>query len=336
MEPPNEQSGVDKKLAILYENQRHHSWPPSRRLYGLVFSIFFMSSSFHSITERQQLLLDSAQAMTYKEIAGQPDLKIHFYLPKNLKEGGPRPAVLFFHSGAFDRGQPVQFAPHALYFVQRGAVCGLVNYRMKSTHPESTPINAIQDGLSALRFLKRHSEKLNVDPEKIVACGAGAGANIAGGVVLKTPIPEDVSWEKNPDMDVRVGAGVLLSPMIDIVKGGFGYQQFTDKTECKRASLSRHVKPGCPPVLVIHGNADRLVSCDEVEHFVKKMRRHRNTCEYVSLEGRENSFYNMNFDPVSFEICLREIDAFLVKEKFLAEREGDEPVRIISWREKDY
>lgn len=295
-----------------------------------------MSQTFQSITDKQRLLLESAQEFCYKETADGDDLDIHFFLPKNLKEGEPRPAVLFFNSGAFDRGQPVQFAPHALYFVERGVVCGLVNYRMKSTHPESSPINAIQDGASAIRFVRRYCKKLNIDPEKIIVYGAGAGANIAASSALKVPIPADTEGEKNPDIDSCPNAVVLLSPLIDIVKGGYGYAQFRDAAECKKASLSRHVKPGCPPMLILQGNADRLISFENVEGFVAKMRKKGNDCEYVSLEGRDNNFYNMNFDPVSFEICLRDADAFLVKGGFLPERVGGEQIRIISWREKDF
>ncbi len=295
-----------------------------------------MSQTFQSITDKQRLLLESAQALNYKSVVDGDDLDIHFFLPKNLKEGEPRSAMLFFNSGAFDRGQPIQFAPHALYFVERGVVCGLVNYRMKSTYPDSSPINSLQDGVSAVRFLRRYNEKLNIDPEKIIVYGAGAGANIAASSALKVSIPADTEGEKNSDIDSRPNAAILLSPLIDIVKGGYGYAQFRDTAECKKASLSRHVKSGCPPMLILQGNADRLISFEDVEGFVARMRKKGNDCEYVSLEGRDNNFYNMNFDPVSFEICLRDVDAFLVKREFLPERDGGEPIRIISWREKDY
>jgi len=295
-----------------------------------------MPQSFQSVTDQQRLLLDSAQTLSYKSLSDGDDLDIHFYLPKNLKENEAHPAILFFNSGAFDRGQPIQFAPHALYFVERGAVCGLVNYRMKSTHPESSPTNSLQDGLSAVRFLRLHCEKLNIDPEKIIVYGAGAGANIAANSAMGIPVAEDSEGEKNPDVDAQANAAVLLSPITDITKKSYGHAQFKNNAECKRVSLSRHIKPGCPPMLVIHGNADRLIPNEVVEQFITKMRKKGNSCEYVSLEGRDNNFYNMNFDPVSFEICLRDVDAFLVKGGFLPERDDSQAIRIISSREKDY
>ena len=89
-------------------------------------------------------------------------------------------------------------------------------------------------------------------------------------------------------------------------------------------------------MMIIQGNADRLISFEEVEAFVGKVRRKGNLCEYVCLDGRDNNFYNMNFDPVSFEICLRDIDTFFVKGGLIEERESEEPIRIISWREQDF
>ncbi len=298
---------------------------------------WIMPKSFKDVAERQQLLLEMAQSFTYKPIGEQDELDIHFYLPKDLKEGEPRPVILFFHSGAFDRGSKIQFAPHALYFIERGAVCGLVSYRTKESHPETNPTEALQDGVSAIRFVRQYQEKLHIDPEKVVVLGAQAGATIAGCAAMNAPIPDDCEWEKNPDQNGHPNAAVLLSPFIKISREHYGAEEFVDVAECKRASLFRHIKAKCPPMLLVAGTADRLIPFEHAEQFALKMQKKRNVFEFLPFEGRGSNYFNLNVDPVSYEVCLGAIDNFLVEQGFLEEqKEGQEDVRVISWRETDF
>jgi len=293
-----------------------------------------MSNQFKALTERQRLLLEMAQPINYKSVEDGEDLLIHFYFPRDLKEGDPKPVFLFFNSGAFDRGNPIQFAPHALYFVERGAVCGLVEYRSKANHPQSFPTQSMQDGRSAIRFVRHYSEKFNIDVDKLVVFGAGAGGAIAGSAALKASLPSDPT-DFNLCSD-RPNAAILLSPMIDVIKGDYGYDQFRDASEAKKLGLMKSVGSGCPPMQIIHGTADRLIPIDRVEKFADRMAKKKNVCEFAPFEGRDNNYYNLNVDPVSYEACLTLIDNFMVKHNFLPENENEDGARLISWREQDF
>jgi len=295
---------------------------------------FFMSNQFKALTERQRVLMEMAQPITYKPLDDGDDLLIHFYFPKNLKEGDPKSLFLFFNSGAFDRGNPIQFAPHALYFVERGAVCGLVEYRSKATHSSCFPTDAMQDGRSAIRFVRHHAEKFNINREKLAVFGAGAGGMIAGGAALDTSVPSDPG-DFNMSSS-RPNAAILFSPMIDVAKGDYGFDQFRDAGEAKRLGLSKSISSHCPPMQIIHGTADRLIPVARVEKFADKMAKRKNVCEFVPFEGRDNNYYNLNVDPVSYEACLTLIDNFLVKHEFLPENENEDGARLISWREQDF
>lgn len=293
-----------------------------------------MSNQFKALTERQKLLLDMAQTIHYKKAGENRDLSIHFYFPKNLKEGPKRPVFLFFHSGAFDRGNPIQFAPHALYFVERGAVCGLVEYRTKAIDPESTPMDAVQDGHSAIRFVRHFEEKFHADPDKLVAFGAGAGGNIAGCAALKAHVPA------HPDdfnlCSPRPNAVVLFSPILEIIKDSYSSAEFDDASMARKLSLTRYISGGCPPMQVFHGTLDRLIPISISEKFVVRMARRRNKCELFPFEGRDHNYYNMNVDPVSYEACLTLIDGFLARHGILPENTDESGARLISWREEDF
>ncbi|MDF1755553.1 MAG: alpha/beta hydrolase [Verrucomicrobiales bacterium] len=295
-----------------------------------------MAGSFDSLNSAQQQLLEQAQGFAYRKTTGGEELKIHFYLPKGLKEGPKRPVFLFFFSGNWDRGNIVQFAPHALHFVERGAVCGLVEYSTSSTHPGSTPMNSTYDGMAAIRFVRRYQEQLHIDPEKVIAMGAGAGANIAGCTALGAKI-------KDPDDETGIShvpnACVLLSSIIDIKKTSFAFKQFSAKpAEAKKLSLSSMIdhSPPCP-VIMIHGTADRMTSIDEAMAFAAKMkRRKKNEFQFHAFEGRDSNFYNLNMDPMSFEAALNLIDTFLVDHLFLEMNDDPNGASLVSWREQDF
>ena len=293
-----------------------------------------MSKGLKWMSDREQLLLKSARKLTYKTPEEGGELSIHLFFPKDLKEGPRRPVFLFFNSGAWDRGMITQFAPHALYYVERGVVCGLVEYRNSSSHPGSRPTQSLQDGRSAIRYIRLHAESLHIDGTRLAVVGAGAGANIAGGAALRTPLPEP-GVDKN-QLDFQPNAAVLLSAIIDVNKGGYGFDQFANASEARLASLSSHINSGLPPILLVHGTADRLVSHEDVAEFAAKMGRKKNPCEYVEFEGRDQHFFNLNVDPLSYEACLGVMDEFFDRQGILKKDKSHEGPHLISWREQDY
>lgn len=286
------------------------------------------------LSEREKVLLENAQSLSYQSVENGPDLSIYFYFPRDLEARSDRPLFLFFNSGGWDRGSVIQFAPQALYYVDRGAVCGLVQYSNLATHPDSTAMDSLQEGKTAIQFARHFSEKLHIDPAKVVAVGAGAGANIVGCATMKAHIPASESLYALSDS--QPSAAILLSAIIDLEKGGYGFDRFADGGAARKASLSRYVASGLPPMLMIHGTADRLVPFQDASSFAAKMKRKKNPFELVEFEGRDQNFFNMNTDPVSYEASLSTMDDFLDRHGILKKPEEEDESRLISWRETDY
>ncbi|MAS94244.1 MAG: hypothetical protein CMO55_13690 [Verrucomicrobiales bacterium] len=289
-----------------------------------------MGKSIKFLQDRERILLERAKDLEYKEVADGENLSIHFYFPADIEDGPDRPVILFFNGGGWDRGNIVEFAPHALYFIERGAVCGLVEYRNAKSHPESTPVESLKDGRSAVKFVRQHREQLHVDSDKVIVCGSGAGGNIAAHSAMK---PKSRVEEES---DSRPNAVILFSSIIDVEKGSYGFDQFQEPGDAKRACLTRFIDSGLPPMLIMHGTDDRLVPLFEVSLFAERMKKRKNVCELVELEGRDRNFFNLNVDPGSYEICLSTIDDFLDQQGLLPRDETADEARVISWREEDY
>jgi dipeptidyl aminopeptidase/acylaminoacyl peptidase len=55
-------------------------------------------------------------------------------------------------------------------------------------------------------------------------------------------------------------------------------------------SPTHHVRAGLPPMCLIHGTADEIVSYDSVKQFAAKMQEAGNRCELHTLEGTDHFF----------------------------------------------
>lgn len=284
--------------------------------------------------ERERILLESAQAEVFRSVEGGEDLRLHFFFPRGFDADGKRTAILFFHGGGFERGSILEFAPHALNYVGRGAVCALVEYRTASSHPDSSATDAIEDGRTAVQFVRYHAEKLHVDPEKIVVVGADAGATVAGCAAMNASIPRaDTEWKV---CSPKPNGAMLLSPLLEFEKGAHGYERFGSPSQARKASLIRLVSSKISPTLLIHGTADRVVPIEVAVYFAERLKKRRAPLEFVEFEGRDRNFHHHNTDPISFEAVLASFDRFLDANRFLPPPPPEEESKVISWREFDF
>lgn len=276
------------------------------------------------LTERQRALLSQARRIVYATPSEGPELALHLYLPRDYAEGPPRPGLLFFHGGAWDRGSAAELAPHALHFVARGAVAVLAEYRHRGTHAESRPADSHEDAEAAMRYLLENSGTLHLDPGRIVVVGASAGANLAGALALKTP-PKKAAGTR-----IRPAAAVLVSAVFDPSQDGPWSPFFATSEEARSLALPRLATRRSPPLLVVHGTADRLVPFEAAESFVARMVRLRNRCRLAEFEGRDRGFHHHNLDPLSFEALLSEVASFLDETGVLPQSPDDPEIHLVS------
>lgn len=293
-----------------------------------------MKKAVQWLQDREKLLLARAKRVPYESFGSGGELALHFYLPKDFREGEPRPVLLFLHGGSWDRGNVVQFAPQALHYVERGAISALVEYRHAGSNPAGRPIDALMDVRSAVRYLRGHAEELHLDPGRIALVGAGAGANLAALIALGAPLlPAEARFKPAQS---SVAAAVLVSALYDFSKEKPGFAACADAAEAREVSPGKHLAGDGAPLLLLHGNADRLVPIEEVTKFYSRLERKRKGCRLVEMEGRDRDFFNLNVDPLSYEIALSEIDRFLHTHGLLKIDPNDEGPHLISWRETDY
>jgi acetyl esterase/lipase len=265
--------------------------------------------------DRTRQILDLAQEHLYKETEDGVELKAHVFSPdRDTKQ--LRPAILFFASGLWENMSITQFAPQSLYFIARGAVAILVEYRVRSAHG-SGPLEAMSDARSAIRWVRYNATALKVDPMKVIAVGGAGGAHMALAAAMIPGVADDPN---DPNISCVPDGMALFCPIVDTSRPNLILEKFPNQEEANRCNPSRYVAKHVPPTIIFHGTEDRVIPYDPVIKFVNQVKKKNNICELCLFKGRDHSFYNFNVNPEGYDATVAEMDRFLVAQGFLSER----------------
>lgn len=254
---------------------------------------------------RNREMLASATTYLYRETPSG-ELRAHFFFPPAFNyRTDQKPAFIFLHGGLWDISAPTQFVPHCHHFSIRGMVTATLEYRTKALY-DGTPEDAISDAKQALSFFRENAAEMGIDPSRMVAGGASAGAHAVLAAALH-PHHEADGASPRPD------ALVLFSPITDTTRKGICNDRFSSSKEGKLHSPSTHLpQKKLPPCLIFHAKDDRVVPFKHTERFVRQYKRRRNRCELMEFEKAGHTFFNYNSDQANYEITLRAADHFLV------------------------
>lgn len=224
----------------------------------------------------------------YKEIdTTQLFLEVHY--PENWSVSQKLPAVIFFFGGGWNGGDPHQFLPQAKYLTQRGMVCFLADYRVKKRN-DTSPIEALKDAKSAMRFLRSNTSKFGIDPEKIVAAGGSAGGHLAAATALISTFDD-----AGDDLSVNCipNALVLFNPVIDNGPGGYGYERIGE--QYPTFSPLHNIREAAPPTLFLIGTKDKLVPVETAQYYKVVMEKVGSRCDLKIYEGQKHGFFNYKY-----------------------------------------
>lgn len=187
------------------------------------------------------------------------------------------------------------------------AIC--VDYR-NGSDVAFLPTQSINDVRSAVKYVRRNSADLGINPNKIVVCGSSAGGYITvSSIMLRYQNDEKRSKETIPNYLI-----VLAADMdgVDIMRRR--YPQLLDRA--KELSPIHHVKKCLPPTLWISGTGDDLY--EQNKDFIRRMNLVGNDITLKTYEGMEHGFFNFGrHENKYYHLTKLEIESFLKMKQVL-------------------
>lgn len=266
--------------------------------------------------ENNSLSFEGSTAEVFKSVNGD-ELKIHIFQPQGDSES-PRPAIVFFFGGGWKNGSPKQFEQHCRYLASRGMVAMTADYRVLNRQGTKAK-ECVQDGKSAIRWVRQNASRLNVNPDRIVAGGGSAGGHVAActGVIEGWEEPgEATEISSAPNAMVLFNPAVTLAPfdgqepLPEDRTERDGSLEIRMGTDPKNLSPAHHVRSDLSPTIMFFGTEDFLL--DGGKFFHKQMIEAGNRCEMKLYEGHVHGFFNFGKNKnVPFAETLAATDEFL-------------------------
>jgi acetyl esterase/lipase len=238
---------------------------------------------------------------------GETELKLDLARPDG---NGPFPAIVFIHGGGWYQGNRQGYRGQIKEAAKRGYVSVTISYRLMKFDEEKKETTTatpnfpaqIHDAKAAIRWMRAHAAKYNVDPNRIGVTGGSAGGHLSLLVGLTDSKSNLEGDGGNPDQSSRVQAVVNIFGPTDMAAchktssvawifrlfmGGIPGE--TNGTY-KAASPINYVSEDDPPVLTLHGDRDTLVPIAQATTLNEKMKSAGASHTLIVFEGQGHGF----------------------------------------------
>jgi acetyl esterase/lipase len=182
-----------------------------------------------------------------------PRHRLDVYLP-DKPAGFPAPLVLFWHGGRWNSGEKAEYRFVGSALAELGYATLIANYRH---YPQVKMAGFMDDAARAALWAVEHAADFEADPRQIYLMGHSAGAHMAALLALDARYFA-VAGRAAP----RIAGVIGLSGPYDFlplreadVQDMFGPPQLYPQSQ-----PINYVRRGAPPMLLIHGSSDGLVS----------------------------------------------------------------------------
>ncbi len=226
----------------------------------------------------------------YATVAGKP-LLLDIYDPGDASTD-PRPAVVLIHGGAWSSYDKSTMHGMGMFLARCGFVGFSVDYRLFNGKENLWPAQ-LDDVQRAVRWIRAHAGKYNIDPDRIGAFGHSAGAQLAALLGM-----EDTRDNSDPALakySSRVEAVVDVSgptdftanhdPDGDAFLSAFFGGDYPQRAQVwQDASPVFHVAKNDAPFLIVHGTHDEDVALAQAQELTEKLKQAKISVKLVTVD----------------------------------------------------
>lgn len=253
-------------------------------------------------------------------VTGDRQLKIDAFIP-TVRSKVKTPAILIIHGGGWRSGNRTQHIPLAQHLAAAGYASFTVEYRLST---EALYPAAVYDLKAALRWMRAHAKKFNLDTSKIAVLGFSAGGELAAFVGSTSNLAKFEKKDCNAGYSSDVQAIVDIDGTLSFVHPDsgegddsrstsaatywFGYSKKDNPALWIEGSPLTHVANNRAPILFLNSSLDRMHAGRD--DFRKVLDERGIYSEVHTFEGAPHSF--CLFDPW-FEPTVNYVTDFLGK-----------------------
>ena len=251
--------------------------------------------------------------IVYK-VANGHENKLDVYVPRNRKE--PNATVIYIHGGGWVGGSKESSSLQFLPYLQKGMSVVNVEYRLARI---SRGPAAVEDCRCALQWVIRNAEKYAFDTSKLIVTGRSAGGHlslITGILDPSVGLDRDCRGEETLKVAAIVNwFGITdVGDLLDGVNEKSYAVAWLGSLEnrfaiAKRVSPLTYIRRGLPPVLTIHGDADKTVPYQHAVRLHKALEEKGVENELLTIPGGGHGGFSNDETQKIFTT----IDAFLHK-----------------------
>jgi acetyl esterase/lipase len=223
--------------------------------------------------------------------AGGQKLLLDIYEPA-VETKKPRVAIVLIHGGGWSAFDKSTMKNMGNFLARQGFVAVAVDYRLFNGSANRWPAQ-LDDTQMAVRWLRAHAAKYNIDPDHIGAFGHSAGAQLAS--LLGMVDTRDNSDPALAKYSSRVQAVVDADGPTDFLRdhdpegdaqmASFFGGDYTKAGEVWReASPVDHVAKSNAPFLIIHGTHDEMVPIAQAQELYDKLQAAHVPVTFVKLD----------------------------------------------------
>jgi acetyl esterase/lipase len=204
--------------------------------------------------------------------ANDHEAKLDVYSPRTATADHPVPTLIYIHGGGWVGGTKESAFLNVLPYMQMGWAVVNVEYRLGRV---SLAPAAVEDCRCALKWVVRNAKDYGFDARKLVVTGHSAGGHLS---LTTGMLPVSAGLDRqcygaddagNPE--IRVAAVINwygITDVNDLLDDSANVKTYAvqwlgslaNRAEvARRVSPLQYVRPGLPPILTIHGDADPTV-----------------------------------------------------------------------------
>lgn len=219
----------------------------------------------------------------------------------------PKPAILWVPGGGYRGCDKNLMVAEMAFLADAGYVVASMYYRSSA---EGHMPDQIVDVKTAIRFLRAHAKEYEIDPERIGIIGRSAGGHLSALAAMNTEQYDSAEWS---GFSSRVQACCDMFGPVELVRlmeddeyhmkhdPNFRWKT-VEETHAGAlmggdpATMKERAKAFCPPnlvsdqmapIMILHGNCDKLVPWEISDYFYQKITEAglEDRAEFYVLEG---------------------------------------------------